>query len=420
MANTGKICSYYLQGTCRFGDRCWNLHPPGRVGGSSQSSLNSGFSRRGGWNGHNQRYPIVQASSFSKASNWHNNRDHGKAFHGSQANLNFSQNRFAALNTNEGGSNNGIKNEDEKLLEIIMKDMEIWESSGQWMFSSYSPSKDKPNISGFLDFSPEELQLEYYNCSANSNVQNYVTSVQQLVTQWRSRLLELKNINASTKSALISELKNVVSQPLPAFGFGGQQSSAFGGQQSSAFGTSTFPVNEQNSAKTFSFKSPSGLANISSGSLPAFGSFPVVQNHPTLGAAFSSTTTHSGGFGYQTVSSAASFSFKSSATSGFSGFGQSLPTSSSNNTSASIFGVSNSAVAAPTLDSKNTLFGQPTNALGSSGAFASSVAQTNIASEKLFTPKNELSADELKQFEAKKFTLGKIPLKPPPMELLII
>lgn len=29
-----------------------------------------------------------------------------------------------------------------------MKDMEIWESSGQWMFSSYSPMKEKPNISG--------------------------------------------------------------------------------------------------------------------------------------------------------------------------------------------------------------------------------------------------------------------------------
>lgn len=29
-----------------------------------------------------------------------------------------------------------------------MKDMETWESSGQWMFSCYSPSKEKPNISG--------------------------------------------------------------------------------------------------------------------------------------------------------------------------------------------------------------------------------------------------------------------------------
>lgn len=32
--------------------------------------------------------------------------------------------------------------------EGIIKDMEIWESSGQWMFSVYSPMKKKPNISG--------------------------------------------------------------------------------------------------------------------------------------------------------------------------------------------------------------------------------------------------------------------------------
>nr|XP_056713651.1 nucleoporin NUP42 [Euleptes europaea] len=422
MASAGKVCQYYLRGTCLFGEKCWNLHPRHRDGSNQPSSPSSGSGRRGGWDGHNQRYPIVQASSFSKTSNWHNNRDHGRTFPGSQADLGFSQNRFAALNSNEDVSSDGIKNEDEKLLEIIMKDMEVWESSSQWMFSSYSPLKDKPNISGFPAFSPEELRLEYYNCSANNNIQNYINSIQQLVAQWRSRLLELKNINASTKTALISELKNVANQPPPAFGFGGQPSAAFG--------ASTFPANEQSRQGILSFKPPSELASVPSGSLPAFGSLPGVQNNPTLGATSSSTTTatHSVGFGYQPASSAASFSFKSAAspggfgTSGFSGFGQSLPTGSSDNMSAPVFGVSSTAAAAaPTLDSRNTLFGQPPAiAVGSSGAFASSVSQTNSTSETLFTPKTELSADELKQFEAKKFTLGKIPLKPPPMELLSV
>lgn len=32
--------------------------------------------------------------------------------------------------------------------EGIVKDMEIWESSGQWKFSVYSSVKKKPNISG--------------------------------------------------------------------------------------------------------------------------------------------------------------------------------------------------------------------------------------------------------------------------------
>uniref|UniRef100_A0A670JVW9 Nucleoporin NUP42 n=1 Tax=Podarcis muralis TaxID=64176 RepID=A0A670JVW9_PODMU len=207
---TYSVCHYFLQGHCRFGDNCWNEHPrqhagranAGKNGRMSRSasppaaSLRSG--RRVAWSGHNQRYSNpVQTSSFSKSTSWHN-RDSG-----------FSQNRYAALNSTENVGNSGIVDEEDKLLEIIMKDMESWESSGQWMFSTYSPMKEKPNISGFPDFLPEELRLEYYNSRANNNVQNYINSVQQLASQWRSRLLELKNINASTKAALVSVIEKM-------------------------------------------------------------------------------------------------------------------------------------------------------------------------------------------------------------------
>lgn len=363
--------------------------------------------RRGAWSGHNQRYSnVVQTSSFPKSSNWRNSRDNGD--------LGFSQNRFSALSSTENVGSDGIKDDEAKILEIIMKDMETWESSGQWMFSCYSPSKEKPNISGFPSFLPEELRLEYYNCRANNNLQNYISSVQQLVAQWRSRLLELKNINASTKAALVSELNNVAVPSQSAFGFGGQQAPAFG--------TSTFPMTKPSNAQAFSFKTTPDLANVSSGSTPAFGTLASVQNLPLLGTASSSTTSHSVGFGNQ-AAAAASFSFQSPTTSGgfgasgFSGFGKSLPPNSSGITSASVFGT---AVAAPTLNSGGTLFGQPANTSGSNVALASPLTPTSTTSEKLFTPKADLSAEELKQFEAKKFTLGKIPLKPPPLELISV
>ncbi|KAJ6666590.1 hypothetical protein lerEdw1_020313 [Lerista edwardsae] len=406
----GSVCQYFLQGNCRYGDNCWNEHPRYNAGGGSQAAFrNAGSNRRGAWSGHNQRYSnVVQTSSFSKPSNWRNSRDNGD--------LGFSQNRFSALSTTENVGSDGIKDDEAKILEIIMKDMETWESSGQWMFSCYSPSKEKPNISGFPSFLPDELRLEYYNCRANNNLQNYISSVQQLVAQWRHRLLELKNINASTKAALVSELNNVAVPSQPAFGFGGQQAPAFG--------TSTFPMNKPSSAQTFSFKTMSDLANVSSASTPAFGTFANVQNLPLLGTAASSTTSHSAGFGNQPPpAAAASFSFQNPTTSGgfgasgFSGFGKSLPPNSSVVTSASVFGA---AVAAPTLNSGGTVFGQPATSSGSNVALASPVTPTNITSEKLFTPKAELSAEELTQFEAKKFTLGKIPLKPPPLELISV
>ncbi|OXB56618.1 hypothetical protein ASZ78_008296, partial [Callipepla squamata] len=112
--------------------------------------------------------------------------------------------------------------------DCIAKDMANWESSGQWMFSCYSPMKDKPNVSGFREISAEEMRLEYYNCAANNNTGSYINSVNQFVQEWRNRLQELKALNASGKASLLSQLKNVVTQPSPSVGFGGQQASGFG------------------------------------------------------------------------------------------------------------------------------------------------------------------------------------------------
>ncbi|NWX98824.1 NUPL2 protein, partial [Nothoprocta ornata] len=375
----------------------------------------------GGWGAGNQRYTnVIQPSAF-KSNTWGGSKDLGRGFFGSSdfgsvgsggRNADFSQNRFSALMTGQN-IDDGYKDEEEKLLEGIVRDMEIWESSGQWMFSCYSPMKEKPNISGFPDFSPEELHLEYYNSRANNNNQNYMNSVQQLVTQWRNRLLELKTLNASTRAALLSDLKNAVSQSLPSFGFGGQQTSSFG--------LSSFPVNSSsNSASNFSFKTSSSLVSASSGSSPAFGS----RDPPAFGGTSSPSAPRSVGFGAQPAPSAASFSFKTSETSsgfgssGFSGFGNPPAANPSSSAPLTAFGAFSGAGAASPSRPGGALFGQPVSAPGPGAAAAPAAATSSLPLEKLFTPKTELSAEELKQFEAKKFTMGKIPLKPPPLELL--
>ncbi|XP_075561694.1 nucleoporin NUP42 isoform X3 [Pelecanus crispus] len=415
------ICQFFLQGRCRFGERCWNEHPRGGGRHGPSAPHYQGTTERG-WGTTNQRYTnVIQPSTF-KSNTWGGSRDHGRGFFGSSdfgssgggsRNTDFSQNRFSAL-MNSQNIADGYKDEAERLLECVVKDMEIWESSGQWIFSSYSPMKEKPNVSGFPDFSPEELRLEYYNCRANNNIQNYINSVQELAKQWKNRLLQLKALNASTK---LSELKNTVAQPLPAFGFGGQQTSSFG--------LSSFPVNSSsNSASSFSFKTSSSLVSASSGNTPAFGSSSAGCNPPAFGVTSSPSVSHSVGFGSPVAPSAASFSFKTSettsgfGTSGFSGFGNSSAVSSSSTTPLTAFGAFNAAVAASPSHSSSTLFGQTASSSGHNITSASSVVTNNTTSEKLFTPKSELSPEELKQFEAKKFTMGKIPLKPPPLELL--
>uniref|UniRef100_A0A4X2JZ20 Nucleoporin NUP42 n=1 Tax=Vombatus ursinus TaxID=29139 RepID=A0A4X2JZ20_VOMUR len=405
------ICHFFLQGRCRFGERCWNEHPHGWGDGGGgrppppqqYPAAPSGCSR-GGWSNSSQRYSnVIQPSNFSKSTAWGGSRDPGKTSFGSfdsgasssgSRNVGFSQNRFSTLSSNQVDG------------EGIAKDMEVWESSGQWTFSVYSPMKEKPNISGFTDISPEELRLEYSNCITSNTLQSYLSSIQQLVNLWKSRLLELKNISAATRGALV--------RPGVSFLF-----SVIAG----------FPVNSSSSsgAQNFSFKPTSAFgAAPSSSSTSVFGAA-VMPTAPALTASSSSNSTlttsapTSFGFGEAAAVSAASFSFKSLevfnfGSAGFSGFPASSPVGTAGASGSPAFGPSGSGSGATPFGLSAGGFGQS----GASSTLPSSRGSDTASAEHLFTPKNELTAEELKQFVAKKFTLGKVPLKPPPEGLLSI
>ncbi|KAM9303321.1 nucleoporin NUP42 isoform 2-T2 [Morus bassanus] len=379
------ICQFFLQGRCRFGERCWNEHPRGGGGGGGGGGAggrhghsaphHQGTSRGGGggWGTSNQRYTnVIQPSTF-KSNTWGGSRDHGRGFFGSSdfgssggssRNADFSQNRFSAL-MNSQNIADGYKDEEERLLECVVKDMEIWESSGQWIFSSYSLMKEKPNVSD-----------------------RFCPRISETMEKSAASVESFKCIHKSSVG---------------------------------------FPVNSSsNSASSFSFKTSSSLVSASSGNTPAFGSSSASCNPPAFGVMSSPSISHSVGFGSPAAPSAASFSFKTSettggfGTSGFSGFGNSSAVNSSSTTPLTAFGAFNAAVAASPSHSSSALFGQAASASGHNITSASSAVTNNTTSEKLFTPKSELSAAELKQFEAKKFTMGKIPLKPPPLELLSV
>ncbi|XP_021481849.1 nucleoporin NUP42 isoform X1 [Meriones unguiculatus] len=415
------ICQFFLQGRCRFGDRCWNEHPGARgAGGGRQppppQQAPSGSNRRG-WNASSQRYSnVIQPSSFPKSTPWGGSRDQDKPLFGSfesatSRGFGSSQNPFASPTSDE-------PKDEKKLLEGIVKDVEIWESSGQWMFSVYSPVKKKPNISGFTDISPEELRLEYHNLLTSNNLQSYLNSVQQLVSQWRNRINELKNLNMSTKGVLLSDGKDGVSRVAPAFGFGHKQTGTLG--------SSGFPVNNSTStnAQSFSFKASPAFAAAPSGSTSVFGSHPAFGAGPSAGSAISSSAP-AFGFGKPEATPAVSFSFKSPETSsfgspGFSGFPASLAASPFGSAVAPAFGsgASGTGFGSPGPQSQ-TVFAKPHDVFGGSSASASlpvSSAKDNV----LFTPRDQLTREELAQFQSQRFTLGKIPLKPPPVELLTV
>ncbi|KAM6152444.1 nucleoporin NUP42 isoform 1-T1 [Erethizon dorsatum] len=411
------ICQFFLQGRCRFGDRCWNEHPGARGAGGGRQQQPSGSNRSEG-NATSQKYSnIIQPSSFSRSAPWGGSRDQEKPSFSSFASkasntrntgFGLSQNPFASPSSEE-------QKDEKKLLEGIIKDMEIWESSGQWMFSVYSPVKKKPSISGFTDISPEELRLEYRNFLASNNLQSYLNSVQQFINQWRNRINELKSLNTSTK---LSDLKDEANHAAPTFGFGSRQAGTFG--------SPGFPVSNSSSAgaPNFSFKTNPGIVTVPARSPSVFGAPPASGAVPATSSA-SSTSTPNFGFGKPEITSAASFSFKSPAASSFgsprfSGFPTSVAAGPFGAAVASAFGSGSSVTGFGSPGShSHTAFSKPSNDVFRATSLpASSVVVTT--DNMLFTPKDQLTAEELEQFQSKKFILGKIPLKPPPMELLNI
>ncbi|KAK7898698.1 hypothetical protein WMY93_019551 [Mugilogobius chulae] len=443
------ICSIVIivLSRCRYGEKCWNEHPRGgRGGGGGYNSNNrapppqqqprggggGGFGNRVWVNPSQQRGGYVQPSSFGSRENdqWSRRGNSGGSADwggggggfGRRENIkssdfSFSQNRFSALDTpstfNKGGraATTAGDDDNDRKCETIKSDMETWENSGQWGFSTYCFSKYP--LSGFSDLSPEELRLEYYTSTASGNLQNYINGVNQLLSQWRSRVQELKIMNASTRAALILEL-NSTAQQEPPKGFGSiDTGSAFGSKsfgasdqlssfsfaaQSTGFGTPSVPtVADFGSAS--SAPSPSGFGGASSAPPPAgFGGAPVAQPPSAFGATpapsastFSFTASAKtsapapSGFG-----SASGFSFSSGSVGGFgSGFGAQTPATSS-------------------------VFGQQSTSVSASAVLA------NEASNSLFSSESNLTSDELNQFKSKRFTLGQIPLKPPPANLLVL
>ncbi|POI20392.1 hypothetical protein CIB84_015860, partial [Bambusicola thoracicus] len=183
------------------------------------------------------------------------------------------------------------------------------------------------------------------------------------------------------------------------------------------------PVSSSSGAASFSFKvNPS----IPSGNTAAVGSSAAASNPPTFGVTSSPSVPNPVGFGNSSAPSAASFSFKTSGTtggcgtSGLSGFGSSAAANSSSTAPLPVSAAPSAATGTSQSGASSASAAQTAGASGHNVTSAPSAVPSGIASDKLYTPRSELTAEELEQFEAKRFTLGKIPLKPPPIDLLYL
>ncbi|XP_061838442.1 nucleoporin NUP42-like [Nerophis lumbriciformis] len=396
------VCHFFLQGRCRYGNSCWNEHPGGGGGGGGGRGYNGPSSppqSRGGGGFGNKVWvnPAQQKGGFNQQASSRGTDQWGGRGHDEK---NFSShNRFSTLadhnDYERGGRGKGGPSEedDEQKVEIIQSDMAVWESSGQWGFSCYSASK--ASLSGFADLSPEELRLEYYSSKGSGDLKSYLNGINQLLSQWRNRVQELKIMNPSTRAALLAELKN----PAPQASTNGFGSAPTGfGSSALNFGSKGFGAPAAQ-ASTFSFTSPAAAA-----SSPGFGSAIPAPTQPPSGFGSSFTAGSA-------APAASSFSFACPS-------GNKPAASSSGFASAAGFSFSSSAAA--TNDNKAPFGGGFGSAAPAGNLFGQTRAAPAAAgaSDGLFSPESDLTQEELGQFKAQRFTLGQVPLKPPPATML--
>ncbi|KAF1988149.1 hypothetical protein K402DRAFT_352039 [Aulographum hederae CBS 113979] len=150
---TMVVCKFFLQGSCKFGDRCKNEHP--RSGG-------------GGHGGQN----------FNTFSPLQNNPPRGP-----------SDGRSSYPNRrSDGYRNNKIEYPYKLDPEWIKND--LTEDLPNWILSAYGPGRDAPRelIEGQLEQSFEEMRLTYYLAQANGNAQQGAEMEQRALQEARESI----------------------------------------------------------------------------------------------------------------------------------------------------------------------------------------------------------------------------------------
>lgn len=428
------VCKYFLQGNCRYGNSCWNDHPSGGNQGYSVTAQRQLF---GG------SRPTSGGPKVSFRDNFGTNQNPYKWF---------SQDAKQQQGQNQPAAQQQVSASD--IVKGLATEMKTWEASKMWPFSVLGFEKDSSCIPGFEDVSPEELRLEAYEALKTGNIQPYVQRVEGLVNDLNNKRNELKNPNMTLKQKLVSFVDDsrrqkpgsssshvsLFSDSSGAFGQGtsnsqpgmgsfGSQPPAFGssgsqslfGQQSSSSSLFGQPQNEQSagqSQNTFA-QSPFGQSSQFGGAQQTVASSSSFGQTSQSSGLFGKTASTSTGFGAGTFSA----SPLASAATPQSLFGASGPTvvpGTPDQSASSFFGGSGGSNiqtgASPFSGSSN--FGKSTAAVVPSGASFGQGAGDQLApTGSLYTPIDKLTSEELEQFKASTFTLGKIPTKPPPREL---
>lgn len=158
------ICKYFIQGNCRFGNKCRFEHaergydPPSHYSGRNES----------------QHYRTSQFdnSTFRQSSNV------------------------------------------EDVIQLVINEVSSLlqnEKCGQWPLSCFAPIKDRGCYPGIDDYSPEEIRWLTYKALKSGNVEHCKRRIQELFSRHKIEKTNLMTCNRDT----FSVIKKLLSGPIP-------------------------------------------------------------------------------------------------------------------------------------------------------------------------------------------------------------
>ncbi|XP_022083453.1 nucleoporin-like protein 2 [Acanthaster planci] len=459
------VCHFFLRGNCKFGDRCRNEHPRGGIGGGYPSYGGGGYQSFGGRGNFayssrgdgsygsygqqqsNHNNPYVYRKDTSGGRNYDGRSDgsnyDGYGGGGTYGRSGGSQNRFGVLSNLGDHMQNGDTKEHE-ILDIIKQDAKEWEASQMWPLSCYKPNKARSYVPGFEDISPDEVRYLAYTAEKENKFDQHKATFAAVLNIYKSQRDVMQNPSRDLKTRLINAFRGAPTS-------------------SSVFGNTDSPVELMYGNSTVSGGSGQAFGGSGFGSASTgFGSMPASSDTSGFGGSTMGKT-FTGNFGIQPSQgqaggSASTGLFGKQVATGSTGtrlFGKPAPTgsqtglfgnqASSGTTGAGLFGKpatigvndtggSGGIVGAGGSSSQVGLFGKPPASGTSGNSQPSSFGMTQVdfrspqgsswgtgaptsPQTSTYTPLNELTAEEKEQFKAQSFMLGKVPTRPPPIEL---
>ncbi|KAG0000563.1 hypothetical protein BGZ80_002995 [Entomortierella chlamydospora] len=370
---SGQVCQYFLQGRCKYGDRCRHIHQTGQrfgSGGGFGGGGGGGFSSNNSFSALNGNNGGGFGGSGGGGGSGFGQRGFGFAGNNNNNNSNIKGNQPP----NSGPGAKKLAFDGNTILNDITQDRPLHE------LSSYGPGKEEPNLISGKDMQPEELRLMFYETQnpALPQITGDYSGLMAAATaagagpagMQNAFMQKLQQLNA----AMNQEIQNISKDPQGAYQYfmnnirpSGGAASATSGPGNNAFGTGG-----------------SGFGQTAFGQPAVFGQPSAFGQTSTLGAAQSAF-----GIGGNTNNSFASGANNSAFanannTNPFGGAGASNPspfgtggnvfsnTTTAQQTSASAFG-SGGGFAQPSAFSQPSAFANNTASTGATAPNNSSV-----------------------------------------------